>query len=405
MLCDKLGIPCVLIGGNRKGENGQWEIYPYYYGYMWNGVQVDGKWYLMDVAWDDRGGGYQYFLTGKALADREILNTLCYVNTYDFIVAYPEFSGTPWAGVDKEGDHEHVYCAATLKTTAEPTCSTPGKRTYDCIFCGKTERKIAPLGHVFHDGTCSRCGTGDSLAKASVAGIADKAYTGAEITQNVTVSFGTNVLKPGVDYKVAYSGNKNAGTATVTVSGTGKYSGTVTRTFRITPRSVNDLAYSVKDQTYTGKALQPPVTVKDGAAVLKANADYTVSYGSNQKIGTATATVTGKGNYTGSKTVSFQILPKKAALKTLKSKAAKALTVTWGKGSGVSGYQIEYAKNKNFKSSKKVTVKKAGATSHTIKKLTGGTKYFVRIRAYKTVKGKNYYSAWSGVKNVTVRKK
>ena len=55
------------------------------------------------------------------------------------------------------------------------------------------------------------------------------------------------------------------------------------------------------------------MTVKDGAAVLKANADYTVSYGSNQKSGTATATVTGRGNYTGSKTVSFQILPKKAA--------------------------------------------------------------------------------------------
>ena len=59
--------------------------------------------------------------------------------------------------------------------------------------------------------------------------------------------------------------------------------------------------------TYTGQALTPTVTVKDGETTLTANTDYTVSYNNNTAAGTATATVTGAGNYSGSQSKNFTI--------------------------------------------------------------------------------------------------
>lgn len=84
-----------------------------------------------------------------------------------------------------------------------------------------------------------------------------------------------------------------------------------------------------------------------------------------------------------------------AKVKSLKlaSKKKKQLKVSWKKASGISGYQIQYSTKKNFKSAKTVVVKKT-KTSYTIKKLKSKKKYYVRIRAYKTVSGKKYYSSW-----------
>ena len=58
------------------------------------------------------------------------------------------------------------------------------------------------------------------------------------------------------------------------------------------------------------------------------------------------------------------------------------------------------ARNSGFK---KVASVKPGMKSKAIKKLKGKTKYFVRIRAYKTVKGKTFYSGWSAVKSVKTK--
>jgi hypothetical protein len=63
----------------------------------------------------------------------------------------------------------------------------------------------------------------------------------------------------------------------------------------------------IQTQTYTGSEIKPAVTVKDGIVTLRLGNDYTVSYGNNTNAGTATVTITGTGDYTGSKTANFTI--------------------------------------------------------------------------------------------------
>lgn len=107
----------------------------------------------------------------------------------------------------------------------------------------------------------------------------------------------------------------------------------------------------------------------------------------------------GIGNYSGSIETKFTINPKKTLITKLYSKL-KSLQLKWRKqSSDVSGYQIQYSTDKSFK--KNVTKSKtigADRTSCTIKGLKSKKKYYVRIRTYKIVDGKKYYSAWSGVK-------
>ena len=72
--------------------------------------------------------------------------------------------------------------------------------------------------------------------------------------------------------------------------------------------------------------------------------------------------------------------------------------------SHITGYQIQRATNSSFtKNSKKYKVKGYDKTSKTIKELKGGKKYYVRVRTYKVVNGKTYYSKWSKAKTVTTR--
>ena len=95
--------------------------------------------------------------------------------------------------------------------------------------------------------------------------------------------------------------------------------------------------------------------------------------------------------------------PKSAKFKKVKA-AKKAVSVEWKKVSGVKGYQVQVATDKKFKKNKKTaTVKKQKTTKVTIKKLKAKKKYYVRIRTYKTVKGKKIYSSWSKVKKVKTK--
>jgi uncharacterized repeat protein (TIGR02543 family) len=159
----------------------------------------------------------------------------------------------------------------------------------------------------------------------------------------------------------------------------------------------------VKAIVYDGKAKTPTLTVKSGKTVLKLGADYTVAYADNIKIGKATVTITGKGNYKGVKTVSFEIVPKATSVAKLKA-GKKSLTVKWKKAAAaqaVTGYQISY-KSKKAKSWKTITVsaKKAKNAKYqkVINKLKKGARYQVKIRTYKTVDGVKYHSNWSGIK-------
>ena len=121
-------------------------------------------------------------------------------------------------------------------------------------------------------------------------------------------------------------------------------------------------------------------------------------------IGTCAITITASGtaNY-NQKAVNITVTvnPGKAKVKVLKP-GKKQLKVTWNKDTKVTGYEVQCCLNKKFKSGvKKANIKKAKTTTTTFKKLKKGKKYYVRIRAYKTVKvnGKStkLTGAWSKV--------
>jgi len=140
------------------------------------------------------------------------------------------------------------------------------------------------------------------------------------------------------------------------------------------------------------------VKVVLGKKTLNQGTDYTVSYKSNKNIGTATVTITGKGKYGASVNKTFKINPKPVALTSLTA-GSKKLTVKWKKGKNITGYEVQYSLKSNFKSAKKVTISKASTVKTILKNLKANKTYYVRIRTYKTVKGKKYYSTWSKVKS------
>ena len=282
-----------------------------------------------------------------------------------------------------QGTRQKTFVIAKEKTPAKITCAN---KTYN----GSSQTIATCSGGTIKNATQTNVGsytitcTGDSthknapntecsitkgdISKATVAGIANKTYTGSPITPAVTVKIGTVTLKKDTDYTVSYSNNTNAGIAKVTITGKGNYQGTKQVTFNIvkpavitclnkaytgasqviasceggtisnaTQTKVGSYTISCKgdgshidatnkscsiakanastftitvpsENLYTGKAITPTVTVKQGSTVVKKDTDYTVSDSKNINIGTATVTVTGKGNYEGTKSATFKIV-------------------------------------------------------------------------------------------------
>lgn len=233
-------------------------------------------------------------------------------------------------------------------------------------------------------------------------------YTGAAIKPEVTVTIGDKTLVQDTDYTVTYSSNKNVGTATVTVEGTGDYTGTITLEFTITAKAISKatITLSPSGYTYNGKVNTPTVTVKDGSKTLVKNTDYTVSLPTGRKnVGSYKITIKGKGNYSGSTTKTFKINPKGTVLKSVTA-AKKALTVKWTKQSTkmstsrITGYEIQIATDSKF--TKNVKTYAVSGYSKYSKKITGlkaKTTYYVRIRTYKSVSGTKYVSSWSAAKS------
>lgn len=119
-------------------------------------------------------------------------------------------------------------------------------------------------------------------------------------------------LNKGTDYTVAYSNNTAAGTAKVTVTGIGNYNGTRTANFTITSQDISVAAVTLPNGTvypYMGSTVpvEPEVVVTVKGAVLTKDVDYTVSYQNNKACGTATVTITGKGDFGGTTSTTYTI--------------------------------------------------------------------------------------------------
>ena len=243
-----------------------------------------------------------------------------------------------------------------------------------------------------------------SISKASVTlSTSTYAYDGKAKKPGVTVKLNGKTLKNGTDYTVSYSNNTKVGTAKVTITGKGNYTGSVSKTFKIKNNFKKATVSGISNKSYTGKNITQSITVKYNGKTLKNGTDYTVSYSSNKKIGTATVKIAGKGSYTGTITKTFKINPAKQEIQKLTAKS-KAFFVDWAQKGSASGYEIQYATNSKFTSAKKVTITSNKTDKTTVSKLSGKKKYYVRVRSYTTVKGTKYYGAWSASKSVTTKK-
>lgn len=268
------------------------------------------------------------------------------------------------------------------------------------VNIGTATATIRALNNANYTGSASvRFSIGNDVGGFIISGYAPSyAYTGNAITPGVVVETGSRTLTPGTDYTVSYSNNINAGTATITVTGTGRYSGTQTANFIIEPKSMQSLTTTdIADRTYTGDAYTPDITVSDGGKVLTKGVDYTVTYTNNTNPGTASILIQGtSSNYSGTKVVSFKIAA--VAVKGLKASSIKynSLKLRWTNQGYADGYQICDSQSKLVK-----TVK---TNSATITGLTAGKTYKYKVRSYiRNADGTRSYGAFSSVLSATTK--
>ena len=277
----------------------------------------------------------------------------------------------------------------------EPSCTTEGRKSIHCKKCGETkdEQVIPATGHDFtewetiEETSCTK--EGITQRRCKICG-----FTETKKLDKKAHEWGTEYT---VDQPATFAAD---GSKSIHC----KNCETISEAIAI-PR-INSVKISATAYTYSGGVKTPSVTVKDANGnALHNKTDYIVQYASGRKnIGTYKVIVTLKDNYSGKKTLSFTISPKGTAISSL-SKSKKAFTAKWKKQSAqTSGYQLLYSTNSKFKSRNKyVTVSSYKTTSKTIKKLAAKKKYYVKIRTYKSVSGKKYYSGWSAAKTVVTK--
>ena len=254
-----------------------------------------------------------------------------------------------------------------------------------CRDCGKQEGKA--LGHRYTnscDTSCNECKAIRSI-KHTYTNACDKTCNICKATRSIKHSYKDVVTKKATLKKNGKIVEKCSVCGSVYKKTTVYY-----------PKTIK---LSTTSYTYNGKAKKPGVTIKDSKGKTISSKYYKVTYASGRKnVGKYKVTIKFTGNYSGTKTLYFTINPVKTSVSKLTA-AKKALTVSISKKTKqVTGYEIQYATNKKFSKAKTTTVKNYKTTKVTLKKLSAKKTYYVRVRTYKTVKGKKYYSGWSTVK-------
>ncbi len=276
-------------------------------------------------------------------------------------------------------------------TTTKATTSKDGKIVKKCTVC---------------DNVASS--TTIKYAKTFTLSVTSYTYDGKVKTPTVVVKDSSGkTLKKDTDYTVTYpSGRKNAGTYKVVITLKGNYTGSKTLSFKIIPISVSkcEIALSKTSYTYDGKSKIPSAMVLNHNGTKLTDSSYTVTYASGRKnVGTYKVAIKMKGNYTGTKTLTFKINPAKTTVSKLTA-GKKSITVAITKKSTqVTGYQIQYSTSKTFSNATTKTISSYKTTKYTLKSLSAKKTYYVRVRTYKTVGKTKYYSGWSTYKYVKTK--
>lgn len=168
---------------------------------------------------------------------------------------------------------------------------------------------------------------------------------------------------------------------------------------------IKDITLSKTSVTYNGKTQMPTIKVVDRMNKTISDSNYNLTFGSGFKnVGTYTIKVTFKNNYSGSKTLNYSINPASTTISSLTATSKGFKASIKKQATQTTGYQIQYSTSSSFSSAKTITLNNNTTVSKSITGLSANKKYYVRIRTYKTVSGKNYYSSWSGYKSITTKK-
>ncbi len=399
---DKLGINSYVVTGTATNEAGT-------VSHAWNQVELDGKWYFVDVSWDDPVPDwygnirYTYFLKSAndfadhswTVSDFEVCNSTKYDDSSNIFwndICSQMFCVDGNVFYLKKIDNSAVFIRHSLSSH---TLSDEGTRiasindkwyafgSSTSYYPGNYSRLAYADGKLYYS-TYKEIYAYDILAKIKVK------VLDADVTKGYV--YGLKTSNGRLYYQTATSPNlfdgevKNCKLSELqgsAISTTSKK--TITGKIKL----------SKSKYTYDGKAKKPTVTITG----LKRGVDFKVSYSNNKNVGTATVKVIGIGKYTGTLKKTFKIVPKKVNLSKLTTPKKKVIKANWKKVSGT-GYQVLISRNKNFKNSTKFTVKGAKRLNITIKKkIISGKRYYVKVRAYKVVNGKTYYGEYSRILN------
>ena len=218
---------------------------------------------------------------------------------------------------------EHIFDAGKVLRAA--SCTAAGERIFTCTVCGSSYTEVIPkLAHAFQ-----------------------------------TVKTAATLRKNGTVDKVC------------TVCGESLRVSTIYR-----PKT---FTLAAAEYTYNGKAKTPAVTVKDVRGEVIGAEHYKVKYYNNTQVGTAKVKIIFKGDYSGSKTLEFSILPQQTAIRKLAG-GTNCFKAVWKRLESGSGYQLQYAQTDDFKNATTVTVRDEAVTARKVTVPAGGKVYYVRIR-------------------------
>lgn len=227
---------------------------------------------------------------------------------------------------------------------------------------------------------------------------------------------------PQHNYFVTYQNNTNVGTATVTITGINNYRGTLTKTF-----SVILGKSTVSSAANTEKCISISWKKTPGASgyyiyqAIEANSGFTqwkqlknihsgkivnwidtkVSNGDKYSYMVRAYCDGFVSSYRSIKTIYHLTKP---TIYHLKNAPHRNLTITWSRNSKATGYQIQYSPRRSFSSHKTITILSCKTAQKTIKRLSRGRYYFVRIRSYKQTFLATYHSAWSTTKALKIKR-
>lgn len=275
----------------------------------------------------------------------------------------------------------HSAGKAVNENVVKATCTADG--SYDsvvyCTVCkaemSRTKKTVGKLGHTVVidkavNSTCTKTG----LTEGKHCSVCK-----AVLVKQTVVAKKAHTVKNSVVKATTAKDGKIISACTVC--------GETTKT-TVIPK-VSAITLSAVKYTYDGKVKTPDVSVKDSkGSVLVKNRNYTLSYAAGRKnTGKYTVTVTLTGNYSGTKTLSFYILPGKTSHIAV-SQSTSSIKAAWKAVSGATGYKVYL-----FKGSKCIKTADTTGTVYTFSSLSSGTDYKIAVKAYKTIDRVKYYAS------------